>query len=147
MYGDNKDLQVTTGDYPHLLTMNPGWNKVEIADTAVVTDNFYGQFNGTSGTWKISSVYAATDAALENQEVSNTNRLIAALPEATEIGDSHRAAVANADAAYKALTADQQAKVENVEKLSACVAKVETWDAYDSKTVIDITDSTTGVVD
>ncbi len=88
-----------------------------------------------SNTWKFSSVYEAQPRNLE-ADASEVQAMIAALPEATAIGSSHKAAIADAKAAYDKLSATEQAKVTNAAKLTACLEKVAAWDAWDARTVI-----------
>ncbi len=87
--------------------------------------------------WKMSGVFCVSAAELEMQAIAAVEAKIAALPETDAIGDSSRAAITEAKAAYDALSANAQAKVENAQKLTDCLAQVAQWDAYAAKVVLD----------
>ncbi len=146
--GENgqQQLPVTTGENPSLLWLEPGWNKVELPDDVAITQSIIAEIGGMTGTWKITSVYAATDAALVGQEVKDVELLIAALPDASALKISDKENVNAAKAAYDAL-GDNTTQVTNATKLTECLAKVAQWDELDNKTVLSVSDSTDGVVD
>jgi len=64
------------------------------------------------------------------------NTLIAALPEADALTVAYKGSVEEAKAAYDALSTEDQALVTNADKLSACIAKIEQWKAWDDKTLV-----------
>ncbi|HBB05385.1 MAG TPA: hypothetical protein DCZ41_02185 [Firmicutes bacterium] len=80
----------------------------------------------TKGTWLISSFYGVTDDAYYTEKAADTVALVDALPEASSITDlSSETKVNEAKASYDALPEEAKAKVTNVEKLNACVSKIE----------------------
>ncbi len=121
-----------------LATLQPGWNKIELTDEIAVDGYLFGMFTNepVTGTWKVSSVYALSDGLVYAEGIEQVEAIISALPAVTEIGGSHRADIAAAKEAFEKLSAEDQAKVESADKLTACLEKVAQWDAWDEKTVI-----------
>ncbi len=140
---------VAGGGYTNYVALRPNsWNRIVLANYAgtegsqFLTNSYAIEFNLTlpatenGAKWKMTNFYGTLNLASSADDV---NALIAALPEADAIGGSHKNAVNEAKVAYDALPESEQAKVENVEKLNACVDKAAQWDAYDAKTVISAT--------
>ena len=73
-------------------------------------------------------------SAAGNLDLVNT--LIAALPEADALTFAYKGSVEEAKAAYDALSTEDQALVTNADKLSACIAKIKQWKAWDDKTLV-----------
>ncbi len=98
--------------------------------------------NFTGEGWKMSSIFRAEATAdPEAEAIAALNGMIAELPEANAIGGSHKTAISEAKTAYDALSEEGKAKVENADKLEACLEKVAAWDALAGKIAMDAKDA------
>ena len=80
----------------------------------------------TKGTWLISGFYGVTEDAYFAEKAADTIDLIDKLPDADSITDlSSESQVKEAKSSYDALSEDAKARVTNVQKLEACLAKIE----------------------
>ncbi len=130
MYRDGGDLNVTTGDYPNLLTMQPGWNKVNILNATNVTEYLEGSFTtkAVTGTWMFTSIYSVTDDAQAEIDAAPVNALIEELPNSVDeitAGNytQYEEKLTEINTQYAALSALAQTKVD-LTKVTACQERV-----------------------
>ncbi len=116
----------------------PGWNKIELPRDVPADYYVFGLFSKNAdvvGTWKVSSLYAVSDAIVNRNEASDVAALIEALPDASTIkmpaGLKHVADIWQAYDAYRALNdsgkAGVPASLKN--KLFACLEAIEGYKA------------------
>ncbi len=143
-----KELPLTTGENPNLLTMQPGWNKVTLPDSSEIamTGGVLGAFVGTAitGEWRISAVYSSTAESADKMEAAQVESLLKKLPAANALGGSDRDDVTAANAAYNELSDAARAYIseDSKNKLSGCLEKLSQWDAWEARIVYGTADNT-----
>lgn len=117
------------------IILNPGWNKVELSNSKNLQINqyFFGLFpkeTDVVGTWKITSVYAKSDAVIDKEEASSVSKLIKGLPQASKISMpkdiKYLTDIYAANDSYKALSnnAKKKISIKYKNKLEACMKAV-----------------------
>ncbi len=119
-------------------TLEPGWNEIQIPAEVQVNYYIFGLFANTQdvlGTWKVSSLYAMTDEAVNTDAAKVVSALIEGLPKAGQIqmpdGLKYVADIWQAYEAYEKLTEDGKSRVsaELKAKLDACMKAIEGYKA------------------
>ncbi len=107
---------------------------------AVYANGFFVVINTTSAsqyTWYVTGMMGYIQAQPPVDNVTVVNDAIAALPEANVMLVGDVEAVRAAETAYNNLSDEEKAKVVNVAKLNACIAKANFWDVLAAKNVLD----------
>ena len=114
--------------------LSPGWNLIELPKDAKIDRYLFGLFPknaAVAGQWKISSIYAKSDALIDREEAAEAVALLDALPDASAItmpNDLHLLpGIYAASDSYNALSdgAKKTISQEQAANLQACLQAVD----------------------